>query len=262
MLCLVINVVGSNLHLLADGPEDAPPVVLTSGLAGAVADWDAVTRLLAPAVRVLRFDRPGIGASTPSPPAMSARREVTVLDAVLDFAGGPAVLVGHSLAGLHVEAYARLRPARVRGAVLVDPSLAPPGIGRPLDLGAVIAAALVRLGAAGLAARCASPLLRLAGRPAASPAVVEELAAYPDLVAEVDAWRGVHPLPDVPWQVLTAGGTVGGPRSTRRILTAHESMAAFSSRGVHRIVPEATHLVQLDNPDAVADAVLRCLTLS
>lgn len=83
--------------------------MLTSGLAGAVADWDAVTRLLAPAVRVLRFDRPGIGASTLSP---------------------SAVLVGHSLAGLHVEAYTRLRPARVRGAVLVDPSLAPPGIGR------------------------------------------------------------------------------------------------------------------------------------
>lgn len=126
----------------------------------------------------------------------------------------------------------------------------------------MIAAALVRLGAAGLAARCASPLLRLAGRPAATPAVVKELAGYPDQVAEVDALRGVHPLPDVPWQVLTAGGTLGGPRSTRRILTAHESMAAFSSRGVHRIVPEATHLVQLDNPDAVAGAVLRCLTLS
>ncbi|MFJ8958988.1 alpha/beta fold hydrolase [Lentzea sp. NPDC102401] len=144
----MINVVGSNLDLVADGPEDAPPVVLTSGLVGTVVDWDAVTRLLAPAVRVLRFDRPGIGASTPSPSAVSGRREVTVLDAVLDFAGGPAVLVGHSLAGLHVEAYARLRPARVRGAVLVDPSLAPPGIGRPLDLDAALAAALVRFGAA------------------------------------------------------------------------------------------------------------------
>jgi pimeloyl-ACP methyl ester carboxylesterase len=262
MLCLVINVVGSNLHLLADGPVDAPPVVLTSGLAGAVADWDALTRLLARSVRVLRFDRPGIGASTPSSVIVSARREVTVLDAVLDFAGGPAVLAGHSLAGLHVEAYARLRPERVRGAVLVDPSLAPPGIGRPLDLGAVLAAILAGLGTAGLAARCASPLLRLAGRPAASPAVVEELAGYPDMVEEVDALRGAHPLPDVPWQVLTAGGTLGGLRSARRILTAHESMARFSSRGVHRIVPEATHLVQLDNPGAVADAVLRCLTRS
>lgn len=262
MLCLVINAVGSNLHLVTDGPVDAPPVVLTSGLAGTVADWDAVSRLLTPSVRVLRFDRPGIGASTPSSAVVSARREVTVLDAVLDVAGGPAVLVGHSLAGLHVEAYARLRPARVRGAVLVDPSLAPPGIGRPLDLGAVLAAALARLGAAGLAARCASPLLRLAGRPAASPAVVEEYAGYPGLVAEVDALRGAHPLPDVPWQVLTAGGTLGGPRSARRILTAHASMAVFSSRGVHRIVPDAKHLLQLDNPGTVADAVLRCLTLS
>lgn len=92
--------------------------------------------------------------------------------------------------------------------------------------------------------------------------MVEELARYPDMVAEVDALRGAHPLPDVPWQVLTAGAALGGPRSARRILADHASMAAFSSRGVHRIVPEATHLVQLDDPDAVADAVLRCLAPS
>ncbi len=259
MLGPMIHVLGSEVHLVADGPADAPPVVLTSGLAGAVADWDAVTRLLTPSARVLRFDRPGTGLSTPSPEEPSARRETAVLDAVLDFAGAPAVLVGHSLAGLHVEACARLRPARVRGAVLVDPSLAPPGIGRPTDLGAVFATALVRLGAADLAARCAGPLLRLAGRPPARAAVVAELAGYADLVAEVDALRGTHPLPDVPWLVLTAGGTLGGARSARRILTAHESMAAFAPRGMLRIVRDSPHLVQLHSPAAVADAVSRCL---
>ncbi|HEX7309264.1 alpha/beta fold hydrolase, partial [Lentzea sp.] len=129
----MVTVAGSNLHLVVDGPADAPPVVLVSGLAGAVADWDPVTQLLAPSARVVRFDRPGNGESTPSSEFPSARREVAVLDAVVDVAGGPAVLVGHSLAGLHVEAYARLRPERVRGAVLVDPSLVPPGIGRPVD---------------------------------------------------------------------------------------------------------------------------------
>ena len=260
MLCVVINVVGSDVRLVADGPAGAPPVVLTSGLAGAVFDWDAVTRLLTPSARVLRFDRPGTGASTPSPDAPSMRREVAVLDAVLDVAGAPAVLVGHSLAGLHVEAYVRLRPARVRGAVLVDPSLAPPGIGRPFDVGALLATALVRLGAAELAARCAGPLLRLAGRPPARAAAVAELAGYADLVAEVDALRVAHPMPDVPWLVLTAGGTLGGAKSARRILAAHGSMAAFAPRGMHRIVADATHMLQLDDPAAVAEAVRRCFT--
>lgn len=258
----MVDVVGSNLHLVVDGPVAAPPVVLISGLAGAVRDWDPVTRLLATSTRVLRFDRPGIGRSTPSSEAAAMLREVAVLDAVLDVAGGPAVLVGHSLAGLHVEAYARLRPGRVRGAVLVDPSLVPPGIGRPVDAGAVVANVLLGLGAAGLVARCAGPLLRLAGRPPITPAVVEELAGYPTLVAEVDAVRDMCGLPHVPWQVLTAGGTLGGARSASRILTAHGSMASLSSRGVHRIVPEAGHLVQLDDPHAVADAVLRCLARS
>lgn len=259
MLVVVTHVLGSGLHLIEDGPLDGPPVVLTSGLAGALSDWDPLARLLAPSVRVLRFDRPGIGANAPSPKAPSARREVAVLDEVLDVAGAPAVLVGHSLAGLHVEAFARLRPARVRGAVLVDPSLAPPGIGRPFDAGAVLATAVVRLGLAGLAARCASPLLRLAGRPPARAAVVAEFAGYADLVAEVDALRGAHPLPDVPWWVLTAGGTLGGASSARRILGDHGAMAALASHGVHRIVPGSGHLMQLDCPEAVAEAVLRCV---
>lgn len=261
MLGLVIK--ASDLHIVADGPVDAPVVVLVSGLAGAITDWAAVTRLLTPSARVLRFDRPGNGASTASPEPPSARREVAVLDAVLVAAGiGTAVLVGHSLGGLHVEAYARLRPARVRGAVLVDPSLAPPGIGRPFDLGAACATALVRLGLADVAARAATPLLRLADRPPARAAVVAELAGYPGLVADVDALRDGHPMPDVPWAVLTAGGALGGPRTARRVLTAHESIAAFAPRGVHRIVPGSSHLMQLDDPAAVAEAVLRCLALS
>lgn len=243
------------IHVLEDGPADAPPVVLTSGLAGAVADWDPLTRLLAPSVRVLRFDRPGHGASAPS-----ARREVAALDEVLDIAGAPVVLVGHSLAGLHVEACARLRPERVCGAVLVDPSLAPPGIGRPFDLGAVLATGIVRLGLAEPAARCVSPLLRLAGRPPADATAVAELAGYADLVSEVDALRGAHPLPDVPWWVLTAGGALGGARSARRILAAHGAMAALARCGVHRIVADSGHLMQLDRPDAVAEAVLRLRT--
>ncbi|RAS70148.1 pimeloyl-ACP methyl ester carboxylesterase [Lentzea atacamensis] len=253
MLVLVI-------HVLGDGPADGPPVVLTSGLAGALTDWDPLTRLLAPSMRVLRFDRPGYGASAPSPEAPSARREVAVLDEVLDIAGAPVVLVGHSLAGLHVEACVRLRPSRVCGAVLVDPSLAPPGIGRPFDPGAVLATAVARLGLADLAARCVSPLLRLAGRPPARAAAVAELAGYADLVSEVDGLRGVHPLPDVPWWVLTAGEALGGPRSARRILAAHEAMVALAPRGVHRIVPGSGHLMQLDRPDAVAEAVLRIRT--
>ncbi|MBM7864222.1 alpha/beta fold hydrolase [Lentzea nigeriaca] len=253
----MIHVRGSDVHVVDDGPADAPPVVLTSGLAGGLADWDPLVRLLVPAQRVLRFDRPGNGTSTPSPETPSVRRDVAVLDAVLDVAGAPAVLVGHSLAGLHVEAYARLRPSRVRGAVLVDPSLVPPGIGRPFDVGAVLATAVLRLGLAELAARCAGPLLRLAGRPPAGPGAVAELAGYADLVAEVDALRAAHPLPDVPWWVLTAGGTLGGPSSARRILAAHGAMAALARRGVHRIVPDSTHLLQLDRPAAVAEAVLR-----
>lgn len=59
--------------------------------------------------------------------------------------------------------------------------------------------------------------------------------------------------------VLTAGETLGRPRSAGGVLAAHESMAALPPRGAHRIVRGSTHMMQLDDPDAVTEAVLSCL---
>lgn len=257
------------VHLRSSGRVDGPAVVLSAALGGAWFDWDAVVALL-PDARVLVFDRPGTGLSGPALAPATLAREVAVLDAVL--AGEPsAVLVGHSMAALHVEAWARLRPGRVRGLVLVDPDPEAPGGGRPFDLSAVVARWVLRAGLAPVVAAEAVRLRRsvmrwstlgrrdpaapavvrsVYGRPSVTRAVLEELASYPAQVAAVERLRAFRPLPPVPFTVLTAG---------RRECAAHVALAASTPTGRAVRVPGSRHMVPVDRPDAVALAVLTAL---
>src|SRR5579859_5781005 len=129
----LVRVAGTVHHAVVDeGPGGAPVVVFTSGLGGAWYDWDAVVPLLAGRATIVRFDRPGLGWSQPSavPPTLAgeAERIRELLEALS--LPGPVVLVGHSLAGFHVEAFARMFPELTAGVVLVDgstdPDAAPP----------------------------------------------------------------------------------------------------------------------------------------
>ncbi|MEU4740393.1 alpha/beta hydrolase [Actinosynnema sp. NPDC023658] len=265
----MIASLAGRVHIRSSGRVDGPAVVLSSGLGGAWFDWDAVAALL-PDAHVLVFDRPGTGLSGPPLAPATLAREVAVLDAVL--AGRPpAVLVGHSMAALHVEAWARLRPARVRGLVLVDPDPEVPGAGRPFDLSALVARCVLRLGldpvvaVQGLRLRRwvmrgstlgrrdpASPaaVRSVYGRPSVTRAVLDELASYPAQVGAVERLRAFRPLPPVPLTVLTAG---------RRVVPAHTALAALSPAGRAVPVPGSRHMVPVDRPDAVALAVLEAL---
>lgn len=75
---------------------------------------------------------------------------------------------------------------------------------------------------------------------------------------------------DMPLIVLTAGRSESPPDTPREVveegplMTAlwrrgHEQVAALSSRGVNRIVPEAGHYIHEDQPDVVIAAVLEVI---
>ncbi|WP_124392417.1 alpha/beta fold hydrolase [Rhodococcus wratislaviensis] len=108
------------VHVVVDG--DGPPVVLYGGLGGNWFDWDDVVELLSGTCLVVRIDRPGYGLSPPSGERPSARGEADRIADVLDAlrVTTPAVLVGHSLGGIYVEAFARLHPERTGGVILLD----------------------------------------------------------------------------------------------------------------------------------------------
>ncbi|MFE2877191.1 alpha/beta fold hydrolase [Streptomyces roseus] len=272
-----LRVEGVPLHVVVEG--SGPPVVLSAGLAMAWFDWDPVAALLVAQGRtVIRFDRPGHGLSAPAtaPPtaAGEARRIAGLLDA-LGLGARPVTVAGHSIAGFHVEAFARLYPERTAALVLVDTSVEedprtvlPAGVrtGAARVLGRALTAAGLPAALGPLARRATVRASRTAGPDPAARDLVRrvyrtgrvwrgallENAHYPDTAAEVLALRTGRP-PTVPATVL-AGYDGSSRRGALRWLARQAELAArLGAR--FEVAEPAGHLVMLDRPDLVARAV-------
>jgi pimeloyl-ACP methyl ester carboxylesterase len=254
------------------------PLLLSSGLGGAWFDWDPTAALLRERYRVTVFDRPGLGLSPAGVARPTLRRDAAILEALAERAGRPVVVLAHSMAAFHAEALARLRPDLVRGMVLVDPSHEPDARAavRPAAaLTPLATAAGVLLGATRLA-RAAGPFgrrLALRGtshREDAVPAdviravygrgtvigtVLAEELAYRETAADLAGLRERRAFPPVPLVVVTALGDVAGPGRKREWSRGHARLAAMSPRGRHVVLRDALHMVPLDRPGVLADAV-------
>ena len=115
---------GRRMHLICEGPSGAGSTVLfESGAFGFSADWAAVQqRLTAEGVRSCAYDRAGLGSSDPGPSPRDGLHITEDLEHLLEAARepGPYILVGHSMAGLHVHLFAARNRSKVAGLVLVD----------------------------------------------------------------------------------------------------------------------------------------------
>lgn len=269
------------LHVLVEG--SGPPVVLSAGLAMAWFDWDPVAELLVAAGRtVVRFDRPGHGLSAPAvrPPSAAgeAHRIAGLLDA-LGLGGERVTVAGHSLAGFHAEAFARLYPARTAALVLVDSSVEerprtalPAGLrtgaaralgravtaaGLPAALGPWARRTAVRASRAGGADPAARDLVRRCYRTGRVwRGALLENSRYPDTAAELLALRAELPL-TAPATVL-AGHDPGARRPDLAWLGRQAALAdALGAR--FEVAEPAGHLVMLDRPHQVARAVLHAV---
>jgi pimeloyl-ACP methyl ester carboxylesterase len=264
------------LHVVEEG-TGTPPVLLTSGLGGAWFDWNPVAELLRERHRVIAFDRPVLGGSPPAghrPAGLCA--EADRLAGLARRTGEAVIVVAHSLAGFHAEAFARRYPELVEGLVLVDPSVEqdrPPHAWRLSRLAPAAGLAGRAIGMNGLA-RFAGPRIRgvvmrritergdvappefsraVYGRAHVLGTLLAENAAYRQLAADLLTLRESAPFPEVPLCVITALGDVRGDgREWRR---AHADIAALSPYGRQIILPRTGHLVQIDRPEVIAEAV-------
>jgi pimeloyl-ACP methyl ester carboxylesterase len=109
------------VHLNRQG-EGQPVIVLESGLGGDSLDWCRVQPEIAKTTTVISYDRPGLGWSDRSPYPRLALPITDELHRLLQNAGlpGPYVLVGHSGGGLYVRMFAHQHPELAAGMVLVD----------------------------------------------------------------------------------------------------------------------------------------------
>ncbi|MFI0452414.1 alpha/beta fold hydrolase [Actinomadura sp. 6N118] len=282
------NVDGEQVHLVTSGPADGPPLLLSSGLGGAWFDWQPSVDLLEGRCRVHNFDRPGLGLSPLAASPPSLRREVAILAglaerALAESAGVPVTVVAHSMAGFHAEALARLHPELVRGLVLVDPSCERDPRAR-FRLTAMVDPAAKALGAAlgftrlskivgpagrRLVMRCTSDrgepvpaetVRSVYGRGTVIGTVLSEEFAYREMAEDLDRLRERRPFPAIPLVVLTALGDPGQSEDEReKWREGHRRLAEMSPYGSHVVLPGARHMVHLDRPEAVADAVTAVL---
>jgi pimeloyl-ACP methyl ester carboxylesterase len=104
---------GTELHVEVFGPQRAPAIVLAHGWTCALSFWRLQIQALGGEHRVIAYDQRGHGESAAPPHgdwSMEALGEdlERVLDATLA-PGEQAVVAGHSLGGMTVAAWARLR---------------------------------------------------------------------------------------------------------------------------------------------------------
>ncbi len=113
------------IHLVHDGPPQAPPLLLIHGSGASGASWTPVVPTLAAHHHVIRVDLPGCGQSPPASSydvAEQAGRVAATLDG-LGLRG--LVVAGHSSGGYCATALAEQRPDLVSSLALIStgPSL-------------------------------------------------------------------------------------------------------------------------------------------
>lgn len=214
---------------VATAGDSGPVVVFESGLGEPMDGWRAVAGPLAACMRVVIYDRPGIGGSDPR------RRHGPVLAA--DIAGdlarlldqldlsSPYILVGHSLGGLYVQAFARSMPGSVAAIVLVDAAspLEPPGV--------------------------------FVSTVPPAPGTIEA-AEEAGIAGSTAALLAGPPMPAVPLIVLAATDHGDTPEREALWLEVQARTAALSPTGRLEVVDGSGHFIQEDRPEAVTGAVI------
>jgi pimeloyl-ACP methyl ester carboxylesterase len=251
-------------------PGGKPAVLLLGGCGVPVSRWDLVVALLADSELAL-LDRPGLVA-TPWPGTLPRlAEEVETLADLIRRVRGPVVVVAHSMAGLHAEALARLHPDLVAGLVLVDSSVEwepkPPRkrtawltLARAVHGGMrvpplrLIGSLADRVLVAAQSSRGlfyhSSTLAKSVYRSReATASVLAEQASYGQQIWDLNQIRQQTSLRSMPVVVLTAAGDGG------KDWVSDQHRLAELLHGSQVIVEDSRHLMMLDRPAVVADAV-------
>jgi pimeloyl-ACP methyl ester carboxylesterase len=211
--------------------------------------------------RVCSYDRAGFGWSAEGRAPRSSQQIAEELAALLSKADvkAPYALVGHSLGGLYVRAFARKFPEQVAGMVLVDSTHEDQWTFEPRRFWEP----------------AGTPQLRYVQPEVERPKAVEQLlremwaterwksgerAEREAIGLSVsDAQKESKRLPAIPLIVLSSGiETTWLDRASMGALKAQQlqrEMAAFSPLGKWRPVPGANHYIHLSQPAAVVEAV-------
>jgi pimeloyl-ACP methyl ester carboxylesterase len=264
------------LHRLGEG---TPSVVIEAGGGWCSLGWLPIQEQLAALTTCVVYDRAGLGWSDPDPEPRTMDRTVEDLHRLLEVAEIPApyILIGHSLGGLYVRRYAQRYPDETAGLVLVDSSHED-----QWDVGPNEAREFSRK----MRERFEREALTDEMTAQMKASSEKTFAAWPDDVrdplvarvtspefletamAEIRDWDHfaaikTAPMPPIPVIVLTGSRFDAVPGLSDEVLRSmnetklslHADLAGLSPKGEQRILEDAGHMINLDRPDAIVQAV-------
>ena len=254
----LVDIGGYRLHLWCTG-DGAPAVILDTGLGGSTPGWGFVQPDVARFTRVCSYDRAGMGYSDPGPSPRTARRIASELARLLvrSGIGGPVVLVGASIAGFNVRVFASDHPERAAGLVLVDASHEDqahevPPMARFVPLLSTFG--VLRLFGVSFGQRVESlaPSVRqfaraTSFRAAGYQAAADEIIHIRESASEVRSSRRKLTIP-----VLVVTGGRGADENWRQL---QRDQASLSERGCLMIAEQSGHVVPVDQPEVIVDAI-------
>jgi pimeloyl-ACP methyl ester carboxylesterase len=200
-----------------------------------------------------------MGYSDSGPSPRTARRIAGELAELLARGGiaGPVVLVGESIAGFNVRVFASDHPERAAGLVLVDASHEDdahevPGVARFVPLLSMIGVFRLLGVSFGQRVESLSPSVQRYGqatrfRAAGYQAAADEILHIEETVSEVRNTRRKLTIP-----VLVVTGARGADENWRRL---QQDEASLSERGCLITAQESGHVVSIDQPTVVVDAI-------
>jgi pimeloyl-ACP methyl ester carboxylesterase len=265
-----------------------PAVVCEPGLGASSVGWSRIRDGLAATTLVVTYDRSGLGASPARPGDRGVRSLTEDLAHTVEVAcaGGPAVVVGHSLGATLAHHLAATRPDLVAGLVLIDPIpdqwvLRHARWAAPIGETAYLAlAALARLGMVdttmrlplfrGVTRTSTSPLAALTDRdreslaeemrrPGSHHAARREFSGLLSSHTELRAMRAI-PYITVPLTVISGGRTHWLTSRLRRSATAWQAgLAQRSPDARHIVVADGGHCIPRYQPDLVTAATVELL---
>jgi pimeloyl-ACP methyl ester carboxylesterase len=265
----MIAVGDRRLHLLCKGTV-GPTVIIEQGAGEPAILWWPVQERVSAFARICTYDRAGYGWSDPVRTSRTIQERAEELHTLLLNAEvpGPFILVAHSYGGFIVRWFAREYRDQVAGLVLVD--TAEEGAIFREDVLDFYSRVRMFPRVMEFAARFGLPrVLRLcfpslggqlsSVAPDEFAATADDLASLRRVKPPLTEPGGFGSLGDLPLIVVEHGQAFPGPFALLEKYWAagQQRLAALSTKGELILAQKSNHMIHLDQPDLVVDAIQR-----
>ncbi len=265
----LVDVNGRTMHINCIGNK-SPSIILDSGAGGFSLEWKNIQANLSHYARVCAYDRAGYGWSDMGLLPRTTKRIVNELHTLLQNAGihGPYILVGHSFGGFTAQYFARRFYDEIAGIVLIDSSHEEQVYRLP-ENGKDVVRRTLHQDRSNMVTHSVlnehypeeevAVAQQLMSRWSSMLTWREEMANYALSSRQL---RDIHdePLPDVPLVVLSRGKRVWPETDYGDAMEAswkelQDDLIHLNHHSTHVIAENSGHLIHLDEPELVEDAI-------